>query len=186
MTYDYMKKKYISIILSATFVALAFFPSISNAALVPCGKSTDTGNDQMCTLCHLIIGIKGLVDYGFTIMVIVGLAMLVIAGVVYIVSAGNEGMMETAKSLMKNVLIGFALILGAWLIVTTMMWIMGTRETGDEGGVLGIKVTSWNTFTCSTSRPSTTNTTNDNTNTGIQNGTGGGGQFNGNGASGGW
>ena len=129
------------------FLLFSAFPLISSAALVPCGRSDQAGTaDEMCTLCHFIIGIKGLIDYGFTIMVIVGLAMLVIAGVVYIVSAGNEGMMGTAKSLMKNALIGFALILGAWLIVNTTMWIMGVR------GDLGINVASWNTFTCSTAR----------------------------------
>ena len=130
--------------LSVFVLVLLFsaFPFISQAALVPCGRS----GQPMCTLCDFIIGIKGLIDYGFTIMVIVGLAMLVIAGIVYIVSAGNEGMMETAKSLMKNVLIGFALILGAWLIVSTVMWVMGAR------GDLGIGITSWNTFTCSNSR----------------------------------
>jgi hypothetical protein len=150
-------KKIIFLLVLISVLTFSALPLISHASLVPCGlrqddPATDIDESQMCTLCHLIIGIKGLVDYGFTIMVIVGIGMLVIAGVVYIVSAGNEGMMETAKSLMKNVLIGFALILGAWLIVTTMMLIMGTRESTDEGGVLGINATGWNTFTCSTTR----------------------------------
>jgi hypothetical protein len=116
------------------------FPVISHAALVPCGRSDQGGT--MCTLCDFIIGIKGLIDYGFVIMVIVGLAMVTISGVVYIVSAGNTEMMTTAKGLLKNALIGFALILGAWLIINTVMWVIGTK------GDLGIGVKSWHEFTC--------------------------------------
>lgn len=136
-----------SIFISAMVFSI---PSIASAAgLVPCGGT----GEEMCTLCHLIVGIDGLINYGFSIMVVVGLMMLVAAGVIYVISAGNEGMMTMAKSLVKNASIGFALILGAWLIVTTVMWIMGAKENSDEGGVLGIKIESWNTFKCSTARP---------------------------------
>lgn len=162
----YSISKIIPVLFLIIFGLYLFLPSISNAALVPCGlreddkTTTNFDESQSCTLCHLVVGIKGLIDFGFKIMVVVGLVMLVAAGIIYIVSAGNEGMMETAKGLMKNALIGFSLILGAWLIVNTIMWIMGTKESSDEGGVLGIKVTGWNTFTCSRTRKATTGTTN--------------------------
>jgi len=142
-----MKKKFfITLLIISVFVT--FFPAVSQAAkpLVPCGRS-DQGN-TMCTLCDFIIGIKGLIDYGFIIMVVVALAMLIIAGVLYTISAGNEGMMTMAKGRLFNVLIGFAIILGAWLIINTTMLVMGTKGVGDKGGVLGIQVTSWNEFKC--------------------------------------
>lgn len=125
-------------------LAISFFPTVSRAALVPCGRT----GQPMCTLCDFIIGIKGLIDYGFKIMVVVALAMLIITGVIYTISAGNEGMMTMAKDRLKNVLIGFTIILGAWLIINTVMWVMGTRGASDKGGVLGIKVNSWNSFSC--------------------------------------
>ena len=141
-------KKYF---LTSLFISTLLFPLVSQAALVPCGKSTDIGADgkiKMCTLCDFIVGIKGLIDYGFIIMVVVALAMLIIVGVVYTVSAGNEGMMTTAKDRLKNVLVGFAIILGAWLIINTTMWVLGTKGSTDEGGGLGIGVESWNKFNC--------------------------------------
>jgi hypothetical protein len=142
---SYIKKFSLFFVLVVTFFLI--FSSVSHAALVPCGRSDQGGT--MCTLCDFIIGIKGLIDYGFGIMVFVALAMLVIAGIVYIVSAGNSGMMETAKGLLKNVLIGFSIILAAWLIVNTVMWAIGTKEANNpEGGGLGIQVNSWNNFTC--------------------------------------
>jgi len=127
-------------------LTISFFPAISKAALVPCGRSDQGG--KMCTLCDFIVGIKGLIDYGFIIMVVVALAMLIVAAVVYTVSAGDEGMMTTAKGLLKNVLIGFAIILGAWLIINTTMWVLGTKGSTDGGGGLGIGVESWNKFNC--------------------------------------
>lgn len=127
-----------SFLLFAMIVSF-IFPFSVDAALVPCGKKSDSG---MCTLCDLIVGIKGIIDYGFKIMVIVAIAMVTIAGITYIISAGDEGMMGTAKNLLKNTLIGFAVILGAWLMINTVMWVIGTK------GDLGIGVTGWSTFTC--------------------------------------
>lgn len=137
-----LKNNYVKIFGSFLLFAMLVsfvFPFSADAALVPCGKKSDSG---MCTLCDLIIGIKGIMDYGFKIMVIVAIAMVTIAGIVYIVSAGDEGMMGTAKNLLKNTLIGFAVILGAWLMINTTMRILGAKSD------LGIGVTGWNTFTC--------------------------------------
>ncbi|MFA7466536.1 MAG: hypothetical protein WCZ08_03955, partial [Parcubacteria group bacterium] len=57
-------------------------------------------------------------------------------------SAGNEETMETAKNFIKQSLYGVAIVLGAWLIVNTTMWLLATR------GDLGIGVSSWNDFNC--------------------------------------
>lgn len=132
--------KIFSLISLSLFLSILFLPFFSQAALVPCGRD----GQGMCTLCHLIIGIKGLIDYGMNIMVFVAIIMIVISGIIYIISSGDEGMMGTAKGLLKNTLIGFALILGAWLIVNTTMWILGTRND------LGIQKQGWTNFSCST------------------------------------
>jgi hypothetical protein len=135
----FLISKKILFLLILLSICFSFFPSVSHATLVPCGRS-DQGT--MCKLCDLIVGIKGLIDYGFVIFVVLALVMIVIAGVVYIVSAGNEGMMESAKGLLKNALIGFAVILGAWLIINVALWLISAK------GDLGIGATSWHTFSC--------------------------------------
>lgn len=119
--------------------AVSLLPHFSQAALVPCGR-TDQGS--MCTLCDFIVGIYGLIRYGFKIMVVIALVMIVIAGVIYIVSTGNEGMMTVAKDRLKNVLMGFAVILLAWLIISTVMWVIGTKSD------LGVEAISWWQFKC--------------------------------------
>ena len=133
-------KKILAVSLLASFLFTLFVFS-AQAALVPCGKSTDTG---MCTLCHLIVGIVNVVAYAFLIFVGVALVMLVAAGIMYIISAGNTTMMESAKKLMKSALAGFALVLLAWLIINTTMLVISARTD------LGVGATNWYTFTCNT------------------------------------
>lgn len=124
-------------------------PEGASSGLVPCGRNTDnpeTAQDETdaCTLCHFIVGIKSLIDWGFGILVFVAIAALVISGIMYIVSAGNESMMEKAKGYIKQTLTGFIIVLGAWLIINYTMVLLGTRSD------LGISVGGWSDFECRT------------------------------------
>lgn len=129
--------------------------------LVPCGR----GNNPPCTLCHLVVGTKGVIDWGFKVMTFFAIAIIVAMGILYIVSAGDDGMMKTAKGGIKASLIGFSVMLGAWVIIN---FIMATLAKGD----LGIHQTNWYTFSCDTT--SGTKQSNQ-TNGGGGNGGGGGG-----------
>lgn len=116
------------------------------AGIVPCGRNTGTAEEmQPCTLCHLIVGIHRIIDWGFKILTFVAIASLVGAGIMYIISTGNEKMMETAKNLIKHTLMGFAIVLGAWLMVNYTMILLSKKSD------LGIGVTSWSEFNCDTS-----------------------------------
>lgn len=115
------------------------FPQISQAALVPCGNT----GQPMCKLCDLIVGINTIVKYGFGIAVVVALTFIVVGAVIYIVSAGNTGMIEMAKSAMKDACIGIIIVFTAWLIVTYSMQVLGAKTD------LGISATGgWSNFKC--------------------------------------
>jgi len=105
--------------------------------LIPCGN----GNDP-CTLCHFIIGFHNLVTVMLKLLVTVALAGIFIAGVMYIVSAGDETAMTSAKNFLKASVIGFSVVLGAWLIVNITMWVFSAN--------LGVIGKNWYTFSCST------------------------------------
>lgn len=140
------------------FLGIILFPRVSlgqiciegEEGVVPCGRSCDvesTPGDETapCTLCHLIVGIKALIDFGMKILVYAAILVIVIAGIFYIVSTGNTEMMAKAKKTLWNVLTGFALVLGAWLIVNVVLvWLLPTRED------FGIERTSWSDIECST------------------------------------
>ncbi len=119
---------------------LLFVPLPVDAGLVPCGT---TEHPEVCTLCHIIIGGKGIIDWGMSVMVIIGLALIMIAGITYIVSAGNTGMMSTAKGMIWRVITGLALILTGWLIVNTIINVLASDTMG-----IGVQKANWYTFTC--------------------------------------
>lgn len=114
-------KKYI-----LTFLLLIFFLGNASfalaAGLVPCGTA-----DNPCTLCYLIKGVKGVINWGLNIMIVAAVLAIFISGIMYIISAGDQGMMETAKRFMRSALIGVAIFLLAWLIVQTVFWILGVN-----------------------------------------------------------
>lgn len=109
--------------------------------IVPCGKS-GTGEAGMCNLCHLIVGIHKIIQWGLNILVIVGIVSIVAGGIYYIISAGNSELMEKAKTIIKNSFYGFAIVLAAWLLVNYTMILLGKKAD------MGIGVESWNEFRC--------------------------------------
>ncbi|MFZ2299668.1 MAG: pilin [Candidatus Moraniibacteriota bacterium] len=124
----------------------AFVPLSAEAALVPCGRSSGTAEEQKpCTVCHLVVGGNGIINWGLKIMTFVAIAVIVAMGIFYIVSTGDEGMMQTAKGGIKAALIGFAVMLAAWLIVNTTLKILTAKVPG-----LGITSSGF-TFSCDTS-----------------------------------
>lgn len=109
----------------------AFTPLAAEAALVPCGRSAGTAAEQApCTVCHVIVGGKGVIDYGLKIMTFVAIAVIVAMAILYIISTGDDGMMSTAKGGIKAAFIGFAVMLSAWLIVSTTLRILSADIAG--------------------------------------------------------
>ncbi len=148
----YLKNK---LFFALVFFALFLTVANANAAsgLVPCGL----GANDPCTLCHLIVGTKGLIDWGMGILITLSLAAISIAGVMYIISSGDPSFTKKAKSFVSSVVIGFALMLGAWLIVNVTLWIFSAKEGTSGSGKynLGLSSENWYTFTCSTVSSST-------------------------------
>jgi hypothetical protein len=95
----------------------------------------------MCTLCDLIKGINDIVQFLMKISIGIALLAITIGGILYIVSSGDSGMMDKAKSAIKNALIGFIIVFSAYLIVNTTIVYLGTKTD------LGISA-HWGTFDC--------------------------------------
>lgn len=160
-----MKKVFIQKIFTALlFVVVsvgASFPvqdvNAAGSGLVPCGSGT--GNTSPCTLCHLVQGVDNIIQWGMQVMTYFGIAVIVAMGIVYIVSAGNPAMMTTAKNGIKSSLIGFALMLGAWIIINTIMTTLANNGVGHAEN--------WYSFTCDTA-----SSTNQSNQTSLGNGTG--------------
>ena len=131
-----------SILFVLIFFCLFIFSDFANAGLVPCGN--EGGIESRCTLCHLFVGIQNIITWGRNILVIVAVVAIVAGGIMYIISAGDEKMMSSAKGIIKQALWGVLIVLGAWVIVNTVMLVLGTNLNA-----LSI-TSSWNEFSCST------------------------------------
>lgn len=127
-------------------------PEISLAdGFVPCGRASGTADEMApCTLCHIIVGGKVVMDWGLRVMVAIGLVVITAMGIGYIVSAGNPGMINQAKSGIKSTLIGAAVMLGAWLIVNTILLLFAQETDPTKNPLVGLRSAGGFNFTCST------------------------------------
>jgi len=122
-------------------VSLLVFPMATARAieLVPCAT---TAHPETCTLCHLVIGFHNLVTFFRNILITIALAGIFFSGLLYVISAGSEGLITQAKAFLRASLIGFAVVLGAWLIVNVTMQLLSAKSD------LGIEIRNWNEFEC--------------------------------------
>ena len=130
------------------------FTSTVDAALlsgiVPCGLqaddvgTVDSDENSPCTLCHLVIGVKRIVDWAVKIMTYFALVVIVAMGILYIVSVGDTKMTGMAKEGLKAILFGFALMLLIWLFVAVVLVTLARPLSDFKTGAM------WWQFTCST------------------------------------
>ncbi len=101
------------------FLSLLFWVGCQSVAyaqiIVDCPTPFDCGWDE------LIAAIDRLIDFGMLIAAPLAAIAFVWAGVLYLTAAGNEGQIKKAHGIFKSVLIGFILVLSAWLIVKLIL-----------------------------------------------------------------
>ncbi len=120
---------FLSIFLFSSVALFVPLPATADG-IVPCGRTVGTPEEQApCTLCHLIVGGKRVIDYGLGLMTFAAIAILVAMAIWYIVSAGDEGMMSTAKGGIKAALVGVVVMLSAWLIVSVVLTLLARGGT---------------------------------------------------------
>lgn len=120
--------------------------------LVPCALRDDdqtTTFDERgpCTVCHLLIGMERIVTLLRNIMTAIAVAVIVAMAIIYITSAGDEGRMSFAKEGIKWSLIGFTVILLAWVMVNFIFTLPLFANNG-------LVRTDWDSFTCNTTSQS--------------------------------
>jgi hypothetical protein len=118
--------------------------------LVPCGKEISlsysldvdgnlTGYIQQvlvpCEFCHLFVMLNRLIHFALSELVpLLSIGMLVIAGIMFFFAQGNTNRLGKAKQLFTGVVLGLAIIYGAWLIVSGLLSLVGATEwTGLQG-----------------------------------------------------
>ncbi|MFM2381785.1 MAG: hypothetical protein RLZZ76_552 [Candidatus Parcubacteria bacterium] len=101
--------------------------------LVPCGE---VGNP--CNACDAIVMVDGLLSFLFTLLAFLAVIVMMYAGAKLVMSQGNSHEWEEAKGMLTNVIVGFVIVLAAWLVVDTLMKMLLDPDV--------IEVGMWNTL----------------------------------------
>ncbi len=115
-------KKRILVLLMLGVVVYASVPSVALAEtvpIVPCGNMKDESGRIVdeCSFYDLVKMANRLIDTLIKISFPIAAAMIAWAGIIMMLNPANSGKRTEALNMMKNVVIGFAIIISAWLVV---------------------------------------------------------------------
>lgn len=93
------------------------------------------------SFCDLLTTAQRIINFAITIVLFIGVpAMLIYGGVMLMTSASAEERRSAAKSALLSAVIGAAIMLGAFVILNTFLWLLGNGNstTGYGGGEIHI------------------------------------------------
>jgi Type IV secretion system pilin len=130
-------KKYVvrlsSILLTGIFPILAY--AQSSSGLVKCGPQ---GNQQWCELKDLFELLIGIYNFLLGMAGIVAFGLLIWGGIQMLLYSVDEEHVKQGKSTVLQALIGLAIILLAYIVVNTLLVVLGVTD-GPGGYFSGAK-----------------------------------------------
>lgn len=111
------------------------------------GKETDP-----CTLCHLFLTMKRIVDFLVIYFVVpLGIWMLALGGAIMLTAGGAPEKISQGRKILTTALIGVVIFFAAWIIVNTILAFITTGGPPVPGTTgFRIFVTPWNEINCPT------------------------------------
>ncbi len=117
-----------------TFLFLITVTVVEARGLVPCGGE---GEDK-CQMCHFVQLGQRILEWFILVSASIIAVMFAWGGFEWVMSGGNTGKIQKGKDKMINALIGFLIILGAYLVVNTIMVTFVDQSV----------VSNWNSIQC--------------------------------------
>jgi len=134
-----MMNKKITLLLSIFILGFLVIPQIAAARIVPECNHADVAG---CNLCDFFLLIMNIYDFiVFKLAPPVAGLLIVAAGALFLVSGGSEERVSQAKKIFVNVIIGLVFIYASWLIVNSIIQVIGKSTEG-------FNPTSWWQFDC--------------------------------------
>lgn len=109
----------------------------ADGGLVPCG---DKG-EPACQTCHVVDLMNNVTGWLVGVLSVAAAIMFVVAGYRLVTAGGNQSTMKSAKDMIVNVMIGFVIVLGAWLFIDLIMKVL-------IGGGAEAEIGPWNAIQC--------------------------------------
>jgi len=126
---DNIFNKILFISLLLFLISLPLSPQIGLADTRGGGFVNCGGVDNPCEMSDFLITIHKVLDFAiYTLAPIFVVMMVVIGGLYIFASAGNPGQVGKGKTIIKNALIGYLIVLGAWLILNIVLSLIGVAE----------------------------------------------------------
>ncbi|OIO51621.1 MAG: hypothetical protein AUJ11_01700 [Parcubacteria group bacterium CG1_02_44_65] len=129
------QKKLLSLLILFGIFSANFVLAIGlEGPIVPCGTKS-SGRD--CTLCDLWQLASNIITFiSFNLAIPLGVFLFVVAGAIFLVSGGSPKMIEWAKTIFTNTVVGLIIIYISWLFIDTLL------KTIAQGSFVG----AWNQF----------------------------------------
>ncbi|MBI2013430.1 MAG: hypothetical protein HYS87_01230 [Candidatus Colwellbacteria bacterium] len=94
---------------------------IAQAALVPECSPTGAGGLEKCTTEHLFELFYNIFNFGIFLAGVIVVLMVIWSGFQFMLAQGNPYKLEKAGKSVFNAIVGFVIVLSAWLIVNTIV-----------------------------------------------------------------
>lgn len=137
----FLKTKYLlPTIFALLAIATPFF--VFARGLVPCG-----GQDEgPCNLCFLFLLLQNVMNFMVNTVGIVATLFLIIGGIIIVASGTNKTLYEKGKNVVTNTIVGTIIVLGAWVVINTILIISGFAKVNLDLADTG----EWFELQCST------------------------------------
>lgn len=121
------------------FLFLLFnFPASSEAALVPCGTST---NPDPCNFCDFLRLGKNIIDFLMYIIFPIATVMIIWGGIIIMTSRESPEQVKRGRGVITAAVVGLLIALLSWIILDTIFKVISPRF---EAASLG----PWNQLKC--------------------------------------
>lgn len=123
-------------------IFLGFVVLLPETVLAQAGNFVTCGGpgQDACNLCHLVTMGSRIINWLIVVLTVVAGIIFAYAGLQLLASAGNVAEKDKAKTKIINLIVGYLLVLSAWLIVDTFVRVLTPGTIGDFGP--------WNRMEC--------------------------------------
>ncbi|OGX31425.1 MAG: hypothetical protein A2787_04955 [Omnitrophica WOR_2 bacterium RIFCSPHIGHO2_01_FULL_48_9] len=128
----------ITLLFLVTAPVPVYSASFPGGPIVPCGGAvegtTPAGTTlPPCTVCHIAQVAQNVLNTGIYIAVFLSGFLFVWAGLLYLTNVTNPNGVTKAKTLFVDALLGLLIVLGAWLVIDTLMKTLTPDANGKFG-----------------------------------------------------
>ena len=144
-----LKSKLLIFLILLLAISYMLFANAAQAqilkGIVPCGKTSDIGTpNQTCTVCHLFVLIKNLIDFMLYVAAPLVTLAAIFIGFQFLFSGGSPAKISDAKGKLRLLVIGIFWVFGSWLVISSILNFFADQK---------VFPWPWNKISCEVSQP---------------------------------